>query len=81
MKEFDPEERIECRWVVDSETGYRYLMDLRTSKIIAKWTKEPIKKHLHHFGYNVELSTSECDIYSCICGKQIPEYNDLGGGC
>lgn len=34
-KDFDPNKRIEAVWTIDSETGRRYLIDVKTNKIIA----------------------------------------------
>lgn len=77
MEKFDPENIIEARWCVDSESGCQYLVDLRTSKILAKWPG----KHKHEFEYNAGLSNKEMDVYRCFCGEEIDEFTDCGGGC
>lgn len=77
MEKFDPEKTIEARWVVDSESGYQYLLELATGRILAKWTAE----HKHSLNYSSELSTRDIDVYECICGKTVTEFSDIGGGC
>lgn len=77
MNQFDPEKRIEARWVVDAESGYQYLMDLVTGRILAKWTAD----HQHVLNYSAEYSTRDIDVYECICGKTVTEFSDCGGGC
>lgn len=44
MRPYDPEKTIHAKWVVDSDTGKRYLIDLETDTIIAVWPLKEIKK-------------------------------------
>ena len=37
-EKFDPDERINARWCVDSETGDGVLIDIRTNKIL--WRRD-----------------------------------------
>lgn len=77
MEKFDPDKTILAKWVVDSESGSRYLLDLKTSQVLAKW----VTKHKHELHYSETLSNSHEDVYMCKCGHSIHELNDLGSGC
>ena len=35
-KPFNPEDTLDAKWVKDSETGERVLVDLRTNKVILR---------------------------------------------
>lgn len=35
----DPNSRVEYQWVIDSETGDRVLVDVKTSQEIGRWIK------------------------------------------
>lgn len=41
-EKFNSEELINARWVVDSETGNQYLLDIKTSTVIAKKDKDGV---------------------------------------
>lgn len=76
MEKFDPEKTLEAKWAIDSETGLQYLLDLRTGRILAKWSK----LHKHEYQYDAQLSRPEFDYYECFCGKALYEATDCGSG-
>jgi hypothetical protein len=41
--QFDPEKTLRGRWVMDSETNKKYLIDLDTNTIIAVWPIVEVK--------------------------------------